>query len=188
MFVSNLNKYIDMTMLPTYLVAALIPLIVGFVYYNKNVFGNAWAKMTGIAMDDPEAMKKAIPKMMIISYVVSFFMAFAISPFVIHQFGLFSTLQGFMGDQEAADFVAKIAVSYDGQAIDANTLWNVYFRTFGHGALHGTMLGLFLALPMIVTMGLYEQRSWKLMLINGGYWIINFALMGGFICQFLRWE
>mgnify|MGYP001335350871 CR=1 FL=1 len=176
-----------MSMILTLAIAALIPLIVGFIYYNKNVFGNSWAAMTGIEMGNPEEMKKAMPKIMVISYIVSFLMAFALSPFVIHQMGLFSLLQGSMGNLTEAEYAAKIAVSFDGTPIDPNKLWNEMFRTFGHGALHGTMFGVFMALPMIITMGLYEKRPWKLMLINGGYWIINFALMGGFICQMIKW-
>lgn len=176
-----------MNMILTFAIAALIPLIVGFIYYNKNVFGNAWATMTGIDMNNTEEMKKAMPKVMIISYIVAFFMAFALSPVVIHQMGLFSLLQSYMGELKPEEYAAKIAVSFDGNPIDPNTLWNGYFRSFGHGAMHGTMFGIFMALPMIVTMGLYEKRPWKLMLINGGYWIINFALMGGFICQMIKW-
>ena len=34
--------------LPTCLIAALIPLLVGFIYYNPKVMGNAWMKETGL--------------------------------------------------------------------------------------------------------------------------------------------
>lgn len=176
-----------MSMILTYAIAALIPLFVGYIYYNKNVFGSAWAAMTGIDMSNEEEMKKAMPKVMIISYIISFLMAFALSPFVIHQMGLFSLLQNSMGDLNYEEYAAKIAVSFDGVPVEPNLLWNGLFRSFGHGALHGTMFGIFMALPMIITMGLYEKKPWKLMLINGGYWIINFALMGGFICQMVKW-
>ena len=55
------------------------------------------------------------------------------------------------------------------------------YLTFKHGAAHGTMLGLFVILPVIVTNGLYEQRSFKYMMVVAGYWIVTFALMGGII-------
>ncbi|NQY29628.1 MAG: DUF1761 domain-containing protein [Flavobacteriaceae bacterium] len=55
------------------------------------------------------------------------------------------------------------------------------FMTFKHGALHGTMLGLFVILPVIVTNGLFEQRSFKYMMIITGYWVVSFAIMGGII-------
>lgn len=55
------------------------------------------------------------------------------------------------------------------------------YMTFKHGAAHGTMLGLFVVLPVIVTNGLFEQRSFKYMMIVSGYWIVSFAIMGAII-------
>ena len=57
------------------------------------------------------------------------------------------------------------------------------FRTFEHGALHGMMGGLFIVLPIMGTNNLFERRSFKLTLINTGYWTITLALMGGVLCQ-----
>ena len=55
------------------------------------------------------------------------------------------------------------------------------YMTFKHGSLHGTMLGLFVALPIIITNGLFEQRSFKYMMVVTGYWVVCFAIMGGII-------
>jgi len=55
------------------------------------------------------------------------------------------------------------------------------FMTFKHGVAHGTMLGLFVALPIIITNGLFEQRSFKYMMVITGYWVVSFAIMGGII-------
>lgn len=55
------------------------------------------------------------------------------------------------------------------------------FMTFKHGALHGAVLGLMVVLPVIVTNGLYEQRSFKYMMVVAGYWTVSFILMGGII-------
>ena len=44
-------------------------------------------------------------------------------------------------------------------------------RTFGHGALHGIMSGIFVALPIIGTNALFERKGAKYILINSGYWI-----------------
>jgi len=176
-----------MSFLVTMLVAALIPLVVGFIYYHKAVFGNAWANMLGIEMN-PENMKKEMPKVMLVSYIVNFFLAFGLASIVIHQMGLFSLLMESKGDLSELDYVSKIVVSFDGVAIDPDVLWNGLFRTFKHGAIHGVLASLTLVMPILVTTGLYEKRPWKLTFINLGYWIINFALMGGFICQMLRWS
>jgi len=36
-------------------------------------------------------------------------------------------------------------------------------------------------LPIIVTNGLFEQRSFKYMMVITGYWVVSFAIMGGII-------
>ncbi|MEZ5008719.1 MAG: DUF1761 domain-containing protein [Chitinophagales bacterium] len=57
------------------------------------------------------------------------------------------------------------------------------FQTFKHGAFHGAFLGSLIGIPMIVTNGLYEQRSFKYLAINAGYWMVSFTIMGGIVCQ-----
>jgi hypothetical protein len=57
------------------------------------------------------------------------------------------------------------------------------FRTFEHGALHGFMTGLFFILPVIGVNALYERRSFKYVLISGGYWVVSMMIMGGIICM-----
>lgn len=52
------------------------------------------------------------------------------------------------------------------------------FMTFKHGVLHGTMLGLFIVLPVIVTNGLYEQRSFKYMMVVTGVLGSSFRIDG----------
>ena len=61
------------------------------------------------------------------------------------------------------------------------------FDTFGHGAAHGLILTLFLIMPVLVSKGLYEQRSWKGILINVIYWAITLALMGGVVDAMNHW-
>ena len=56
------------------------------------------------------------------------------------------------------------------------------FRTFKHGALHGFMSGVFLALPIISINGLFEQKSWKYIAIQAGYWIVLMTIMGSIVC------
>lgn len=56
------------------------------------------------------------------------------------------------------------------------------FRYFKHGALHGLMTGIFFALPITAINALFEQKSWKYILINAGYWMVTLTIMGGIIC------
>lgn len=55
------------------------------------------------------------------------------------------------------------------------------FLTFGHGVAHGIVVSLFIVLPALVTNAMYEQKSFKYMLINVGYWVVSFAIMGGIV-------
>lgn len=55
------------------------------------------------------------------------------------------------------------------------------FMTFKHGAFHGALMGLFLAMPVLATNALFEQKSFKYIAINAGYWIVTMALMAGII-------
>jgi hypothetical protein len=59
------------------------------------------------------------------------------------------------------------------------------FRTFKHGAFHGTLAAIFIVLPIMGTNALFERKSFKYLAINMGYWIITIALMGGVMCGFL---
>ena len=56
------------------------------------------------------------------------------------------------------------------------------FRTFKHGALHGTMAGVLIALPIIGTNALFDRKSAKYIFINAGYWIVTLAVMGAILC------
>ena len=56
------------------------------------------------------------------------------------------------------------------------------FRSFKHGALHGCMTGLFFVLPVTAINGLFEQKSWKYILVTSGYWIVSLTIMGAIIC------
>lgn len=93
---------------------------------------------------------------------------------VIHQMGALGMIGG-------PEFVATAKPSYADFLADYGT----EFRTFKHGALHGFMSGLFFALPVTAINSLFEQKSWKYILINAGYWIVSLTLMGGIICA---WE
>lgn len=149
------------------LLAALSTLVVGFIWYNPKVFGTIWMKETGI---NPEEGEK--PNMILIfgvSILYAFFIAFILQMITIHQFGALGMIGG---------DVANAKPSYSAFMAD----YGDAFRSFKHGALHGTMTGLFLALPVIGTNALYERRSFKYTLVTGGFWIVCFAIMGGIIC------
>ncbi|HET6227578.1 MAG TPA: DUF1761 domain-containing protein [Bacteroidia bacterium] len=157
--------------------AALIPLVVGFIWYNSKVFGAAWMKAAEI---NEEKMKGAkMPLIFGLTYVLSFFAAFMMMPVTIHQFSLMSIvmnepgIQPFDPTSEAGKMVSDFMAKY-----------GTNFRTFKHGALHGTIAGVMLALPVIGVNALFERKGFKYVAINAGFWIVCLALMGGVVCAF----
>lgn len=151
-------------------VAALIPMTLGFIWYHpKTPMGSAWMKLT--EMTDEKMKSSNMALIFGVSLLLSFLLAFAVTTNVIHQMGLGSLMDG---QAEGSDILVQGTAFMD--------LTKDLFRTFGHGALHGTLMGLFIALPVMATNAMFERKPWKLTWINIGYWTICLALMGGSIC------
>lgn len=150
------------------ILAALSTLVVGFIWYNPKVFGTIWMKEAGLKEED---MKGAnMVKIFGLSIFYAFLISFVLQMVVIHQFGALGMVGG---------DASKALPSYNAFMADYGTA----FRTFKHGALHGTITGLFMILPTIGINALYEKRSFKYVMISGGYWIVCFMVMGGIICM-----
>jgi hypothetical protein len=152
------------------LVAALSTMPVGFIWYNPKVFGTIWMNETGMTKEKSKTanMFKVFSLAILFAFMISMIIQFL----VIHQFGAL----GMTGGDPA---LAK--PSFEAFMAD----YGHAYRTFKHGMLHGFIAGIFLGLPMVGTQALFEMKSWKYILINGGYWIVCFTLMGGIICA---WE
>lgn len=133
------------------IVAALSTLVIGFLWYGP-LFGKAWMKETGITEAQAQ---KGMPLRFGISVVLAFIAVFFIYANSVITGGL------------PPDDVHGIEVTK--------------FHTFGHGVVHGIMAALFMAMPVLVTNALFEQKSFKYILINVGYWIVTFAIMGGIV-------
>lgn len=165
---------IQLNMLVTAL-AALIPLITGSIWYNPKILGNAWIKSTRLA--EQELKKANMGVIFGLTYVFSFLLAVALNTIVIHQFGFQSMLMGekdlFTAGTEANTFFTTTLEKY-----------GTAYHTFGHGALHGSIAGLFIALPVIGILALFERKGAKYIFVHTGYWVLTLALMGGVICQF----
>lgn len=155
------------------LVAALIPMIMGFIWYNPKVMGTAWMKATGLT---EESMKSANMAVIFgVSFLFSLMLALSLLPVVIHQMHVASTLMSEPGfgdtNSDIGKFLADFMAKYGNN-----------FRTFKHGALHGALCGIFLVLPILGTNALFERKGGRYIMINASYWIITLALMGGVIC------
>lgn len=150
------------------ILAALSTQVVGFIWYNPKVFGAIWMKETGIVMDE-DGKPKGMAKLIIISLIYAFLIAFFMQFIVIHQ----------MGANSAAMDIPNVDPSVLENYMKA---YGETYRTFKHGALHGFMAGLLFALPLFGITSLYEKRSFKYVLVTSGYWIVCFMIMGGIIC------
>ena len=153
------------------LVAAIVPTITGFIWYNPKVFGAAWMKAADMT---EEKMKGAnMPLIFGLSFLFSFMLAMALNSWSIHQMNVPGIFEGDTSPESAAylaDFMAKYGSN---------------FRTFSHGAVHGFLGGLFIALPILATNALFERKGFKYIAVNAGYWIVTITIMGGIICGWM---
>lgn len=158
---------------PAILLASVIPMITGMIWYNPKILGNAWMKSIGVT--DPDKMKEGANMTMIfgLAFVFAILLSLSMGPMVIHQYGIASLV----ADMPEAG-KGNIELLVNGTPVD----YAAKFRTFGHGAFHGTLFGILIAVPLIGTNALFERRGFRYIAINAGYWILNMALMGGLIC------
>jgi hypothetical protein len=158
--------------------AGLIPMIVGFLWYNNSFgFGKAW--MAEIGMTEEEMNRSFNPlKVFGFTYLFGVFLVVAMMPMTIHQMGLTSMLANHPDSMKPDTELGRIVSSL-------LTTYGTEFRSFKHGAFHGILGSVFLALPIVGISGLFERRSWKYIFIHVGYWMITLALVGGTVCQFL---
>lgn len=156
------------------LIAAIVPLIVGFIWYNPKVLGNAWMKASGMT---PEMAKGANMAVVFgVTLLFSLMIAFIMQSVVIHQYSVFGLIMNEPGAMENTGAAYEDAMAYVRK-------YGQYYLSFKHGAFHGTLTGIFLALPILGINSLYERKGAKYIFINAGYWIITLALMGGVICK-----
>jgi len=159
-----------------FFVAGLIPLIVGAVYYSPMIAGNAWMKTNKFTKESMEGAN--MPVIMGLAYLLSWFIAFMMANFVIHQGGAFGMM------------FPEVMESGSATQQHFNELMQQYgenSRSFKHGVLHGVLVAVFFVAPIIAINALFERRGWKYMLIHIGYWLISLALVGGLICATLNY-
>ncbi len=156
--------------LPVVLGAALIPTVIGFIWYNPKVFGNAWMAAADMTEEKMKGANMAV--VFGVSIFLSVLLAVATNFNVIHQAHLDSLFNG-MTDETTLAYLANFHKTYD----------HIH-RTFSHGAIHGAVMGIFVVLPVLGTNALFERKGFKYIAVNVGYWLVTLVLMGGVICQF----
>lgn len=159
-----------------FFVTALIPLLIGSIWYNPKVFGNTWMRVNGFNEEDMAGANMAV--IFGFSFLFGVFISAAMSTIVIHQAGVLQVMMpgvaesGSAAQQQFADFMTQYGTAH---------------RSFGHGALHGGFLVVILIFPIIAINALFERRGWKYIWIHTGYWFVSLILIGGVLCQFLQY-
>jgi len=133
------------------IVGAFIPLVVGAIYYGP-LLGKSWMDSLGFTEEDLKGGNMAI------TYGVAFVFAFLLS------MALNFTIEGL---HKGINDAGEIIFNSD--------------HNFKHGAFHGFFMGLMIAIPVLVTNSLFQRNNWKNILINVGYWLLTFTLMGGLL-------
>lgn len=164
------------------LVAALVPMIIGFIWYNPKVFGDLWAKEAGMTEDKIKGAN--MPLIFGLSFLFSLILSMGVNTIATHDAFVYGSTY----------YIEKEAKEHSGT--DTTTLhqaheWlNTYQTTmanndlytshrWSHGLAHGFLIaGLFLMVPIIVTNALFERKSFKYIMLNIGYWMLTLITMG----------
>ncbi|MFD1616213.1 DUF1761 domain-containing protein [Gelatiniphilus marinus] len=148
-------------------IAAVAALVVGFIWYNPKVFGNAWMQASGMTEEKIKGGNMA--KIFGLALFFAALLAVQLMQMTNHQWGAF----GMVGGDPTTALPSFKAFMAD---------YGTAYRTFKHGAFHGTLAGIFVALPIIGTNALFERKGAKYIFINAGYWIVTLGIMGGILC------
>lgn len=154
---------------PVILGAALIPTVIGFIWYHPKVLGTAWMNASGVTEDMIKASN--MPLIFGVSLVLSVMLSAQVNMLVVHQGHIASLFVGHESP-EAAAYVENFMAQY-----------GTLHRTWSHGIVHGIIAGLFFVVPVLGTNALFERKGFKYIAVNSGYWIITLAIMGAVICM-----
>ena len=124
------------------LVAGIIGMAVGALWYSPMLFGKQWMKWNGMSMEHMEAAKK-----------------------------------GGMGKRYFAGFIGTLFMSC---TIAHVILYARAYSLFA-GKWIGGMIAIGIAAPILLGSVLWENKPVKLWLLNSGYYLVTFAIMGAIL-------
>jgi hypothetical protein len=159
------------------LVAAFVPTVMGFIWYNPKLFGPAWMKAA--EMTEEKRAKANTPLVYAVSFIVSLLLAFSMNMIAYHQTFVANSLMNQPGWGDPNSEVGKYLADYMAK-------YGTNYRTFSHGFSHGMLIaGLLVTLPVLTSNALFEGKSFKYIAINVGYWLITLGLMGGIVAAWM---
>ena len=133
------------------IVAALIPNIIGAIYYGP-LLGKKWLSSLNFTSEDLKGRNEPLiyGTALLLSFIVAFFLKFIIE--LTHK-----------------------EVGENGELVFGS------FHTIGHGALHGAGLAIGLVLPIIIALGLFQKTKTSNVVINCVFWLLCFSIMGSIV-------
>jgi len=161
---------------PAILVAGLIPMIVGFIWYHPKVFGTVWMKHSGMTEEKTKSGNMIL--IFGLSFLFSLMLAMVMNTIAYHDSFIYGALY----------YVTNHTMQPE-PASDAGKWLDYYLtnlsasnRTFKHGAFHGFFIaGLFIALPIMAINALFERKSFQYIAVNVGYWLVSLTMMGAVV-------
>jgi hypothetical protein len=154
---------------------ALVPLIIGMIYYSPALFQKAWISASGVAEERIKSGNMILFFGLV--YLLSFILSIMVQYNSVHSMSVAGMLFGpEFGVEPTSELGTQIQAIITG--------YGDKYNTFKHGAFHGLISSLFLCLPFIGVIAIFERRSFKYVLIHWGFWAISLILMGGLFCQF----
>lgn len=154
---------------------AIIPFIVGAIWYNPKIAGTAW--MQAADMTEEKIQQGNMLVIFGVGYLLSCFLCFSMLGMVNHQMG---ALQLFFGAEGFGQEGTPIQNLYE----EFVALLGDKHQTAGHGAFHGFFYSIVVALPIIGINALFEQRSAKYIFIHLGYWALTLTAIGAVMGQY----
>lgn len=156
-----------------FFIAALVPLMVGSLYYGP-ILGKAWMSANNLTEEDLNDGR--LPRILALTYVMGLFIAFFMPVVAIHQGSVFALMM-----PEVMESGSAAQATFNGLMAD----YGSSYRSFSHGAIHGVMLALLLVWPVLSINAMFERAGWRYVAIHVGYWVVTLSIMGGLLCQFL---
>ena len=112
-----------------------------------------------------------------LAYLYSFFGAYLLTMFAVHQTSIFQLFFGDPAMQDTSSAIYQAASNFMAEFGDRH-------RSFGHGVIHGIELSLLSVLTFLGVPSLFERRPFKYTMIHAGFWMVAFAIMGGILCAY----
>lgn len=152
---------------------SLIPFSIAFIWFHPKVFGGTvWQKVAQLT--DAQNAKVIKPWQLLLSILLNLFIAFGLFIVTVHSTHILG-LHG--GDIEAARNSASTMAFLKEHGSNYNH--------FSHGIGHGLIMGFFaFALPILGYAVIFERKSFKYLLVNGGFWAISMTIMA---CVISKW-